>query len=215
MFALKCSIFQVFMLALTFLVLFLGNFLTTLKVVHQKLQKNKEKVKNNWRDATWKISYAARPVWSSQNWTWKRTKLFRLLESRPTSCLERVGGRCWRLPELVSAASVKLKISCHVALSSAMLFLLLLMQSQQLEGNVWVRHHWQPSDTVYSISETSIHFCFVPVHGYVYNKATFKLYATQQEGWRRLQIAASQRDLLWVFLKSWIVIKVLVLIKAF
>ncbi len=36
------------MLALTFLVLFLGNFLSTLKVVHQKLQKNKEKIKNNW-----------------------------------------------------------------------------------------------------------------------------------------------------------------------
>uniref|UniRef100_A0A673MBX9 Transmembrane protein 120B n=1 Tax=Sinocyclocheilus rhinocerous TaxID=307959 RepID=A0A673MBX9_9TELE len=46
-FAFKHFIFQVFMLALTFLVLFLGNFLTTLKVVHQKLQKNKEKVKNN------------------------------------------------------------------------------------------------------------------------------------------------------------------------
>uniref|UniRef100_A0A8C2A7Z0 Transmembrane protein 120B-like n=1 Tax=Cyprinus carpio TaxID=7962 RepID=A0A8C2A7Z0_CYPCA len=42
-----CKEWQVFMLALTFLVLFLGNFLTTLKVVHQKLQKNKEKVKNN------------------------------------------------------------------------------------------------------------------------------------------------------------------------
>jgi hypothetical protein len=36
--------FQVFMLALTFLVLFLGNFLTTLKVVHQKIQENPEKV---------------------------------------------------------------------------------------------------------------------------------------------------------------------------
>lgn len=37
------------MLALTFLVLFLGNFLTTLKVVHQKIQKNQEKVqKNDW-----------------------------------------------------------------------------------------------------------------------------------------------------------------------
>lgn len=35
------------MLALTFLVLFLGNFLTTLKVVHQKVQKNTEKVKTN------------------------------------------------------------------------------------------------------------------------------------------------------------------------
>uniref|UniRef100_A0A8C1KGT7 Transmembrane protein 120B n=1 Tax=Cyprinus carpio TaxID=7962 RepID=A0A8C1KGT7_CYPCA len=42
-----CKEWQVFMLALTFLVLFLGNFLTTLKVVHQKLQKNKKKVKNN------------------------------------------------------------------------------------------------------------------------------------------------------------------------
>lgn len=40
---------QVFMLALTFLVLFLGNFLTTLKVVHQKFQKNQEKAqKNDW-----------------------------------------------------------------------------------------------------------------------------------------------------------------------
>ncbi|XP_063066875.1 transmembrane protein 120B [Engraulis encrasicolus] len=38
-----CKEWQVFMLALTFLVLFLGNFLTTLKVVHQKVQKNKEK----------------------------------------------------------------------------------------------------------------------------------------------------------------------------
>lgn len=35
------------MLALTFLVLFLGNFLTTLKVVHHKIQKNKNKVKKN------------------------------------------------------------------------------------------------------------------------------------------------------------------------
>ncbi|XP_051540524.1 transmembrane protein 120B isoform X2 [Myxocyprinus asiaticus] len=42
-----CKEWQVFMLALTFLVLFLGNFLTTLKVVHQKLQKNKEKIKKN------------------------------------------------------------------------------------------------------------------------------------------------------------------------
>uniref|UniRef100_H2TK23 Transmembrane protein 120B n=1 Tax=Takifugu rubripes TaxID=31033 RepID=H2TK23_TAKRU len=39
-----CKEWQVFMLALTFLVLFLGNFLTTLKVVHQKFQKNQEKV---------------------------------------------------------------------------------------------------------------------------------------------------------------------------
>ncbi|CAL8278762.1 unnamed protein product [Merluccius merluccius] len=39
-----CKEWQVFMLALTFLVLFLGNFLTTLKVVHQKVQKNHEKV---------------------------------------------------------------------------------------------------------------------------------------------------------------------------
>lgn len=38
---------QVFMLALTFLVLFLGNFLTTLKVVHQKFQKNQKKVQKN------------------------------------------------------------------------------------------------------------------------------------------------------------------------
>lgn len=36
---------QVFVLALTFLVLFLGNFLTTLKVVHTKLQKNRNKGK--------------------------------------------------------------------------------------------------------------------------------------------------------------------------
>lgn len=36
---------QVFVLALTFLILFLGNFLTTLRVVHAKLQKNKGKVK--------------------------------------------------------------------------------------------------------------------------------------------------------------------------
>lgn len=35
---------QVLMLALTFLVLFLGNFLTTLKVVRQKFQKNKGKL---------------------------------------------------------------------------------------------------------------------------------------------------------------------------
>uniref|UniRef100_A0A3Q4GB46 Transmembrane protein 120B n=1 Tax=Neolamprologus brichardi TaxID=32507 RepID=A0A3Q4GB46_NEOBR len=39
-----CKEWQVFMLALTFLVLFLGNFLTTVKVVHQKVQKNSEKV---------------------------------------------------------------------------------------------------------------------------------------------------------------------------
>nr|XP_046230304.1 transmembrane protein 120B isoform X1 [Scatophagus argus] len=42
-----CKEWQVFMLALTFLVLFLGNFLTTLKVVHQKVQKNQEKVQKN------------------------------------------------------------------------------------------------------------------------------------------------------------------------
>ncbi|CAL9683426.1 unnamed protein product [Knipowitschia caucasica] len=40
-----CKEWQVFMLGLTFLVLFLGNFLTTLKVVHQKLQKYLEKGK--------------------------------------------------------------------------------------------------------------------------------------------------------------------------
>ncbi|KAG2470962.1 T120B protein, partial [Polypterus senegalus] len=36
---------HVFMLALTFLLLFLGNFLTTLKVVHQKFHKNKDKAR--------------------------------------------------------------------------------------------------------------------------------------------------------------------------
>ncbi|ELW65514.1 Transmembrane protein 120B [Tupaia chinensis] len=36
---------HVFVLALTFLVLFLGNFLTTLKVVHAKLQQNRNKTK--------------------------------------------------------------------------------------------------------------------------------------------------------------------------
>ena len=36
---------QVFVLALTFLVLFLGNFLTTLKVVHTKLQQTRSKAK--------------------------------------------------------------------------------------------------------------------------------------------------------------------------
>uniref|UniRef100_G1QKL8 Transmembrane protein 120B n=1 Tax=Nomascus leucogenys TaxID=61853 RepID=G1QKL8_NOMLE len=36
---------HVFVLALTFLILFLGNFLTTLKVVHAKLQKNRRKTK--------------------------------------------------------------------------------------------------------------------------------------------------------------------------
>ncbi|XP_035391531.1 transmembrane protein 120B isoform X1 [Electrophorus electricus] len=36
-----CKEWQVFMMALTFLVLFLGNFLTTLKVVHQKIHKEK------------------------------------------------------------------------------------------------------------------------------------------------------------------------------
>ncbi|XP_041078498.1 transmembrane protein 120B-like [Polyodon spathula] len=35
----ECKEWQVFMLALAFLILFLGNFLTTLKVVHQKFQK--------------------------------------------------------------------------------------------------------------------------------------------------------------------------------
>ncbi|XP_060641951.2 transmembrane protein 120B isoform X1 [Anolis sagrei] len=39
----QCKEWQVFVLALTFLVLFLGNFLTTLKVVHTKFQKNKLK----------------------------------------------------------------------------------------------------------------------------------------------------------------------------
>ncbi|XP_048874939.1 transmembrane protein 120B [Brienomyrus brachyistius] len=42
-----CKEWQVPMLALTFLVLFLGNFLTTLKVVHQKFQKNKGKLGKN------------------------------------------------------------------------------------------------------------------------------------------------------------------------
>lgn len=41
-----CKEWQVFMLALTFLVLFLGNFLTTLKVVHQKLLKNEEEIEH-------------------------------------------------------------------------------------------------------------------------------------------------------------------------
>uniref|UniRef100_A0A665W7M6 Transmembrane protein 120B n=1 Tax=Echeneis naucrates TaxID=173247 RepID=A0A665W7M6_ECHNA len=42
-----CKEWQVFMLALTFLVLFLGNFLTTVKVVHQKFQKNQKKMQKN------------------------------------------------------------------------------------------------------------------------------------------------------------------------
>ncbi|XP_028685842.1 transmembrane protein 120B isoform X7 [Macaca fascicularis] len=41
----ECREWQVFVLALTFLILFLGNFLTTLKVVHAKLQKNRGKTK--------------------------------------------------------------------------------------------------------------------------------------------------------------------------
>ncbi|XP_051777318.1 transmembrane protein 120B isoform X2 [Erpetoichthys calabaricus] len=41
----ECKEWQVFMLALTFLLLFLGNFLTTLKVVHQKFHKNKDKAR--------------------------------------------------------------------------------------------------------------------------------------------------------------------------
>ncbi|XP_052611332.1 transmembrane protein 120B isoform X1 [Peromyscus californicus insignis] len=41
----ECKEWQVFVLALTFLILFLGNFLTTLKVVHTKLQKNRNKTK--------------------------------------------------------------------------------------------------------------------------------------------------------------------------
>ncbi|XP_030677394.1 transmembrane protein 120B isoform X2 [Nomascus leucogenys] len=41
----ECREWQVFVLALTFLILFLGNFLTTLKVVHAKLQKNRRKTK--------------------------------------------------------------------------------------------------------------------------------------------------------------------------
>ncbi|XP_077593070.1 transmembrane protein 120B [Stigmatopora nigra] len=42
-----CKEWQVFMLALTFLVLFLGNFLTTLKVVHQKVHNKQDTVKKN------------------------------------------------------------------------------------------------------------------------------------------------------------------------
>uniref|UniRef100_A0A8C6TGP1 Transmembrane protein 120B n=1 Tax=Neogobius melanostomus TaxID=47308 RepID=A0A8C6TGP1_9GOBI len=42
-----CKEWQVFMLGLTFLVLFLGNFLTTLKVVHQKIQKSPENMQKN------------------------------------------------------------------------------------------------------------------------------------------------------------------------
>ncbi|XP_069475688.1 transmembrane protein 120B [Ambystoma mexicanum] len=41
----KCKEWQVFVLAITFFLLFLGNFLTTLKVVHTKLKKNKKKLK--------------------------------------------------------------------------------------------------------------------------------------------------------------------------
>ncbi|XP_073169591.1 transmembrane protein 120B isoform X4 [Lepidochelys kempii] len=41
----ECKEWQVFVLALTFLLLFLGNFLTTLKVVHTKLQKNEDEMK--------------------------------------------------------------------------------------------------------------------------------------------------------------------------
>uniref|UniRef100_A0A8C2YHC8 Transmembrane protein 120B n=1 Tax=Coturnix japonica TaxID=93934 RepID=A0A8C2YHC8_COTJA len=41
----ECKEWQVCVLAFTFLLLFLGNFLTTLKVVHTKLQKNKDKMK--------------------------------------------------------------------------------------------------------------------------------------------------------------------------
>nr|AAI15786.1 Tmem120b protein [Mus musculus] len=41
----ECKEWQVFVLALTFLILFLGNFLTTLKVVHAKLHKNRNKTK--------------------------------------------------------------------------------------------------------------------------------------------------------------------------
>ncbi|XP_042524916.1 transmembrane protein 120B isoform X3 [Dipodomys spectabilis] len=41
----ECKEWQVFVLAITFLILFLGNFLTTLKVVHAKLQKNRKKTK--------------------------------------------------------------------------------------------------------------------------------------------------------------------------
>ncbi|XP_001373704.3 transmembrane protein 120B isoform X1 [Monodelphis domestica] len=41
----ECKEWQVFVLAITFLILFLGNFLTTLKVVHAKLQKNRDKMK--------------------------------------------------------------------------------------------------------------------------------------------------------------------------
>uniref|UniRef100_A0A8C6K0J5 Uncharacterized protein n=2 Tax=Melopsittacus undulatus TaxID=13146 RepID=A0A8C6K0J5_MELUD len=41
----ECKEWQVSVLAFTFLLLFLGNFLTTLKVVHTKLQKNKDKMK--------------------------------------------------------------------------------------------------------------------------------------------------------------------------
>ncbi|XP_051906872.1 transmembrane protein 120B [Hippocampus zosterae] len=42
-----CKEWQVFMLALTFLVLFLGNFLTTLKVVHQKVHNKQDNVKRS------------------------------------------------------------------------------------------------------------------------------------------------------------------------
>uniref|UniRef100_H0XSJ6 Transmembrane protein 120B n=1 Tax=Otolemur garnettii TaxID=30611 RepID=H0XSJ6_OTOGA len=41
----ECRERQVFVLVLTFLILFLSNFLTTLKVVHAKLQKNRNKTK--------------------------------------------------------------------------------------------------------------------------------------------------------------------------
>lgn len=75
----------------------------------------------------------------------------------------------------------KLKIMCYVVLSSAMLFLLLFMQSQQLEGNVWVRSHWQPSDTTWGDFDSRL---FCSCAWICLQWATFQLYATQQEGCR-------------------------------
>lgn len=119
-----CKEWQVFMLALTFLVLFLGNFLTTLKVVHQKLLKNKDKVKNNWVSAS--------------DWYSKAHKTL--------SSLQRFEGD-------VDVSSNSLGESSFRVTSPCVLLCCFCSFSHHLKQRLGSETHWQTSDTVYPICE--------------------------------------------------------------
>lgn len=63
----------------------------------------------------------------------------------------------------------------------------------------------KPSDTVYSVhEETSIHVCFVPVHGCVYNKPHLNFMQRSRKAVELQMLGSSQhlqRDLLWFLIK--------------